>query len=192
MPTYSERMVWGRGDGSTLSVLSTECGNVGGLICWEHWMPLARAAMHAKGEVIHVAQWPAVKDLHQLASRHYAFEGQCFVLAAGSVLSRGEVMEGFRSLSFSRGEALELLEAIPGEDEDLVLTGGSAVIGPDGGYVAGPVWEERRTIYAEIELGRIREGQLVLDTGGHYARPDVFRLVVNDEPQVGVVFQSER
>ena len=191
VPTYSERMVWGRGDGSTLSVLSTEYGNVGGLICWEHWMPLARAAMHAKGEVIHVAQWPAVKDLHQLASRHYAFEGQCFVLAAGSVLSRGEVMEGYSSLALSRGEALELLEAIPGEDEDPLLRGGSAVIGPDGGYVAGPVLEERSILYAEIDLGRIREGQLALDTSGHYARPDVFRLVVNDEPQVGVVFRSE-
>ncbi|MCG8435680.1 MAG: carbon-nitrogen hydrolase family protein, partial [Gammaproteobacteria bacterium] len=86
VPTYTERLVWGQGDGSTLNVLETEFGNIGGLVCWEHWMPLARAAMHAKKEAIHIAQWPMVKDLHHIASRQYAFEGQCFVLAAGCVL----------------------------------------------------------------------------------------------------------
>jgi len=98
MPTYTERLVWGRGDGSTLHVMDSEYGNLGGLICWEHWMPLARAAMHAKEETLHIAQWPAVRDLHHLASRHYAFEGQCYVLAAGSVLSRGQMLDGVRSL----------------------------------------------------------------------------------------------
>src|SRR4051794_11355477 len=75
MPTYTERLIWGMGDGSTLAPLDTPRGRIGGLICWEHWMPLARAAMHAQDETIHVAQWPGVKDLHLLASRHYAFEG---------------------------------------------------------------------------------------------------------------------
>jgi predicted amidohydrolase len=124
-----------------LSVLDTAHGVLGGLICWEHWMPLARAAMHAKHEVLHVAQWPSVKDLHQLASRHYAFEGQCFVLAAGCVLSREDVIEGVRSLGPAAGTALELLETIPGEDGDLFLNGGSAVVGPDAAYVAGPVFD---------------------------------------------------
>lgn len=82
MPTYSERMVWGQGDGSTLTVVDTPVGRVGGLICWEHWMPLLRAAMHAKHELVHVAQWPTVKEMNQVASRQYSFEGQCFVLAA--------------------------------------------------------------------------------------------------------------
>jgi predicted amidohydrolase len=133
IPTYTERLVWGRGDGSTLSVLDTDYGILGGLICWEHWMPLARAAMHAKNETIHVAQWPSVKDLHQLASRHYAFEGGCFVLAAGSVLSRRNVLEGYGSLGLANDEGLEILEAMPGEEDDLILNGGSAVIGPDAG-----------------------------------------------------------
>ena len=194
MPTYAERLVWGRGDGSTLSVLDTEYGALGGLICWEHWMPLTRAAMHAKRETIHVAQWPSVKDLHQLASRHYAFEGQCFVLAAGCVLSRKDVLEGYHSLGLANHAGLELLEAMPGAEDDFILNGGSAIIGPDASYLAGPVFDASDIIYAELELERITEGQLFLDTNGHYARPDVFHLEVNDQPQLGVVFgpQQER
>lgn len=192
VPTYTERLVWGRGDGSTLTVLKTGHGGLGGLICWEHWMPLARAAMHAKNETIHVAQWPSVKELHQLASRHYAFEGQCFVLAAGCVLRRRDVLEGYQSLGLSGNEGLEILEAMPGEADDLILNGGSAVISPDAGYVAGPVFEESGIIYAEIEPGRIIEGHLVIDTSGHYARPDVFRLEVDERAKPGVVFAGSQ
>jgi predicted amidohydrolase len=188
VPTYTERLVWGRGDGSTLSVLDTACGVLGGLICWEHWMPLARAAMHAQHEVLHVAQWPSVKDLHQLASRHYAFEGQCFVLAAGCVLSREDVIEGARSLGPAADAALELLHTIPGEGGDLILRGGSAIIGPDASYVAGPVFDRAQIVCAEIDPRRVTEGRLVLDTDGHYARPDVFHLDVDTRPQARVRF----
>ncbi len=190
IPTYTERLVWGRGDGSTLSVLSTAYGNIGGLICWEHWMPLARAAMHAKYETLHVAQWPAVRELHQVASRHYAFEGQCFVLAAGCILSRRDVIQGFQSLNLSDDPALQILETIPGDDERTLLNGGSAVIGPDGAYLAGPVFDEACILYAEIQPARISEAHLALDTSGHYTRPDVFHLHVDDRPQVGVSFRS--
>jgi nitrilase len=190
MPTYTERLVWGRGDGSTLGVLHSEYGNLGGLICWEHWMPLARAAMHAHHETIHVAQWPAVKELHQLASRHYAFEGQCFVLAAGSVLSRGDAIQGFHTLGQPQNEALALLETIPGEDKELILKGGSAVIAPDSNYVAGPAFDDACILYAEIQPERITEGRLTLDTQGHYSRPDVFHLEVNVQPQSNVTFRS--
>ncbi len=192
VPTYTERLVWGRGDGSTLNVLDTEYGVLGGLICWEHWMPLARAAMQAKHETIHVAQWPAVQELHQIASRHYAFEGQCFVIAAGCVLRRREIMQGFNSLDRPGNEAKELLDAIPGADEELILKGGSAVIAPNSGYVKGPVFDEACIIHAEIELHRIAEGHLVLDTQGHYSRPDVFHLEVNDLPQSNVTFKSQK
>jgi nitrilase len=190
MPTYTEGMIWGRGDGSTLSVLNTDYGNLGGLICWEHWMPLARAAMHAKRETIHIAQWPSVHGLQQLASRHYAFEGQCFVVAAGCVLSRGEIIEGFNSLGQPDSGALELLEAIPGAEEDLVLRGGSAVIAPNSDYVKGPILDKACIIYAEIQPELITGGHLLLDTNGHYSRPDVFQLKVNDQPQSNVTFQS--
>jgi predicted amidohydrolase len=191
MPTYSERMIWGRGDGSTLSVLDTEYGPLGGLICWEHWMPLARAAMHAKGETVHVAQWPTVKEMLQVASRHYAFEGQCFVLAAGSVLSRGEMMQGFNSLDQPENEAIDLLKTIPGSEEDLLLRGGSGIIAPNGDYLAGPVFDEACILYAEIEPARIAKGHLTLDVQGHYSRPDVFCLEVDDRPQPGVTFKSQ-
>lgn len=155
-------------------------------------MPLARAAMHAQHEVVHVAQWPAVRDLHQLASRHYAFEGRCFVLAAGSILSRGEVLEGARSLGQSQSEALGLLESIPGEDTDLILRGGSAIIAPDSKYLQGPVFDEPGILYAELQPARIPESHLVLDTQGHYSRPDVFYLQVNDQAQANVTFASQR
>jgi predicted amidohydrolase len=191
VPTNTERMVWGRGDGSTLSVLNTEYGPLGGLICWEHWMPLARAAMQARRETIHVAQWPAVKELHHVASRHYAFEAQCFVVAAGCVLSRGEILQGFRSLDQPDNAALELLESMPGADEELVLKGGSAVIAPDTSYVTGPVYDEACMLYADVQLGRIAEGHLALDTQGHYSRPDVFHLQVNDLVQSNVTFESQ-
>ena len=154
-------------------------------------MPLVRAAMHAKYETLHVAQWPSVKELHQLASRHYAFEGQCFVLAAGSVLSRGEILAGFDSLGLAGNEAIELLQTIPGEDKDLILKGGSAVVAPDGDYVAGPVFDEPCILYAEIEPERITQGHLVLDTHGHYSRPDVFHLEVDDRPQLNVTSRSQ-
>jgi predicted amidohydrolase len=142
--------------------------------------------MHAQEEVIHVAQWPAVKDLHQIASRHYAFEGQCFVIAAGSVLSRGEMLAGYRSLG-AESAAIEILESIPGRDDDQVLHGGSAVIRPDSSYIVGPVSGEACILYAEMDLGLIAEGNMALDVSGHYSRPDIFTMYVNDEPQVGVV-----
>ena len=189
IPTYTERLVWGRGDGSTLAVVETDYGNLGGLVCWEHWMPLARAAMHAQHEILHVAQWPAARELHQLASRHYAFEGQCFVLVAGSVLSRAEILAGFHSLGQPQNEAVEILESIPGDDTELLLNGGSGVLAPDASYIAGPVVDDAAIVYAEIEPGRIAEGHLTLDTEGHYSRPDIFHLEVNAQPQTNVSFR---
>ena len=188
MPTYTERLVWGQGDGSTLAVFDTKFGVVGGLICWEHWMPLARAAMHAKHEAIHVAQWPGVKELHQIASRHYAFEGQCFVLAAGSLLSRGDVLAGLRSLGQGEGAARQWLESMPGDEHTLYQRGGSGIIAPDTRYVAGPVFDEPCILYADLDLAENTRGHLVMDTDGHYARPDVFHLRVNDQPQSNVSF----
>src|SRR6185436_2764183 len=86
MPTYTERLVWGRGDTEGLRAVDVGGARVGGLICWEHWMPLARQAMHESGEDIHVAVWPTVHDMHVIASRQYAFEGRCYVIAAGSLM----------------------------------------------------------------------------------------------------------
>lgn len=175
VPTYQERMVWGQGDGSTLSVVDTPYGRLGGLVCWEHAMPLARQAMHAKGEQIHVAVWPAGWDMHQVMSRHYAFEGRTFVLAAASVVRLADMpdhLEGLRSLRPIDGEFL--------------IEGGSAIIGPDGSYLAGPVFREETILYAELDTRRIAEELTTLDVVGHYNRPDVFELRVNETPLQGV------
>jgi predicted amidohydrolase len=126
VPTYTERLVWGRGDGSTLTVIDTPVGRLGGLVCWEHWMPLARQAMHDKRELVHAAVWPSVNEVHLLASRTYAFEGRCFVVAAGSVLKREDFPKD-----------VTLLETVPGDGP--YMAGGSTIIAPNAVILAGPV-----------------------------------------------------
>ncbi|MGH7689769.1 MAG: nitrilase-related carbon-nitrogen hydrolase, partial [Gemmatimonadaceae bacterium] len=186
--TYTERLLWGQGDGSTLATVDTPFGALGGLICWEHWMPLARAAMHAQHEAIHVAQWPTVRELHQLASRHYAFEGQCFVLAAGTVLTRRDVFDGLASIGLDTGEASRLMTGIRGDSDTLMLRGGSAVVAPDTSYLAGPWFDETGILYASLDPALITRGHLVMDSAGHYARPDVFHLDVDTRVRRDVRF----
>ncbi len=189
-PTYTERLIWGTGDGSTLNVLNTKVGVVGGLICWEHWLPLLRAYMHSNYEVIHIAQWPSVGEIHQIASRHYAFEGQCFVLAAGTILTKGDVLAGFDSLNLNEPDVRELLENIKGDNNTLIQRGGSAIIAPNLDYVVEPVFNKETIIYAEIEPGKINEGHMLIDTDGHYSRPDIFKLLVNKEQLKNVIIDK--
>jgi nitrilase len=163
MATYTERLVWGPGDVEGLRVVDTPAGRVGGLICWEHWMPLARQALHEAGEDIHVAVWPTVKEMHQVASRHYAFEGRCYVLAAGALLRAAALPA-----------ELETHPDLIADSAQWVLRGGSAIIGPDGLYVREPVYDEPCVLLAELDLGRIREESMTLDVGGHYHRPELF------------------
>jgi nitrilase len=167
VPTYTERMVWGPGDAHGLHAVDTPAGRVGGLVCWEHWMPLARQAMHESGEDVHVAVWPTVHEMHQIASRQYAFEGRCYVLAIGSLM---------RAKDLPR--ELEPHPERVTSPEQYILRGGSAIIGPDGAYLAGPVYDAPCTLYAELELGRVREESMSLDVAGHYHRPDCLELVV--------------
>jgi predicted amidohydrolase len=167
VPTFGERLVWGYGDGGGLRVVETKYGKIGGLICWEHWMPLARQVLHAEGEVIHIAAWPHGKEHHQIASRHYAFEGRCFVLAAAMYLEKKMFPKEY--------ELWEELKVQP----EVLLNGGSAIIGPDGAYVVEPVYGKEELISAEIEVERALEESITLDVGGHYSRPDVFELIVH-------------
>jgi len=185
MPTHNERLIWAAADGSTLRPWPGTHGPVGALICWEHWMPLARAARHQHGEILHFALWPAVTDLHLLASRHYAFEGQCFVVAAGTVLTRSQVLEGFDSLARDEPAARTMLEAIPA-DREVLKAGGSAIIAPDATIIAAAAQGEAGTLSASIDTDRVAEGRLYLDTAGHYARPDIFELQVDMRERPGV------
>ncbi len=168
VPTYTERMVWGNGDADGLRAVDTPAGRVGGLVCWEHWMPLSRQALHDSGEDIHVAVWPTVHERHQLASRHYAFEGRCFVLAAGSVMRAS-----------SLPPELEVEPSRIPVDSQLVLRGGSAIVGPDGEYVVPPLWDRPGVLVAEVDLGRVRRESMTLDVSGHYSRPDCLTLTVH-------------
>jgi predicted amidohydrolase len=173
MPTYTERMVWGTGDADGLRSVDTPSGRVGALVCWEHWMPLARQAMHDCGEDIHVALWPTVHEAHQLASRQYAFEGRCFVLAAGSLLRASALP----------AELVVHPDRAPTPDT-FVLRGGSAIIGPDGHYLQEPVYERPVILYAALDLDRLREERMSLDVSGHYARPDLFTFQVKRDSRV--------
>ena len=148
--------------------------------------------MHARNEAIHVAQWPTVKEMHQVASRHYAFEGRCYVAASGTVLSKGDVLEGFASLGRDAPEAQALLEAIPGPGDRLLQRGGSAVIAPDGSYVAEPVFDRAETVTATLDLDRLAEERMTLDAAGHYSRPDIFTLHIDAREQCGVRVSDER
>jgi len=171
MPTYTERMLWGGGDAEGLRAVEVgvdgATARVGALVCWEHWMPLARQALHESGEDIHVALWPNVHEMHQVASRQYAFEGRCFVLAAGSVMRASELP---RELEPHPDKVASM--------DQWVLRGGSAIIAPDGSYVAGPLYDAPTILVADLDLGRVREERMTLDVTGHYHRPDLLELRV--------------
>lgn len=163
VPTFNERLIWGPGDGNSLQVVETSAGRIGSLICWEHWMPLVRQTLHVAGEDIHVALWPTVKEMYQIAARHYAFEGRCFVLSVGSIMRRQDLPR-----------ELELAPGFAQSNSEFVLSGGSSIVGPDGQYVAGPSFDSEVIILARINLERIREESMTLDVTGHYNRPDLF------------------
>ena len=136
-------------------------------------MPPARQAMHLEGEQIHIAVWPTVHERHQMASRHYAFEGRCFVLAAGTIMRVRDLPAGLT----------------PTEDlsdpEDLILRGGSAIIGPDGEYLVEPCFGEEKILYADLDLSARDRELMTLDVTGHYARDDVFEFKVHRDRRKG-------
>ncbi|MEZ4847887.1 MAG: carbon-nitrogen hydrolase family protein [Bacteroidia bacterium] len=170
MPTYTEKMVHGLGDANGLKPVNVENVQIGGLICWEHWMPHARQALHNQGEHIHIAAWPNVHEMHQVASRHYAFEGRCFVVAAGQILQAKDLPE-----------ELELPANLANNPNQFVLKGGSCVIGPDGKYITEPIFECEKIIIADIDPEKVYEERMTLDVSGHYQRNDIFSFEVNNK-----------
>ena len=192
VPTYTERLVWGRGDGSTLKTVEAPFGTLGGLICWEHWMPLARATMQGQHELVHVAQWPEVGELHRLASRHYAFEGSCFVLASGCYFTKGDLLSGLEGLGDAAGEtgaARELLASIAFEDGTPLRRGLSVIYCPNGQVVI-EAEAGSEPVLAKLDLRSAIEARMTLDTSGHYARPDIFCLNVDTSSQENLIFGS--
>ena len=169
MPTYNEKMIHGYGDAAGLKTIATPHGNIGGLICWEHWMPLTRQAMHDEGEDIHFGLWPAVKSSHKLASRHYAFEGRCYVVAMGQIILKSSIPS-----------YVTLAPEIMNNNSPYLLDGGSCIIDPNGEFLLEPQYGVERIIYHDLPpLKDLYTERMNLATSGHYARPDVFKLTID-------------
>jgi nitrilase len=177
MPTAMERLVWGMGDGSTLPVFDTALGRLGAVICWENYMPLLRMAMYAKGIQLYCAPTVDDRDTWSRSMQHIAFEGRCFVLSAVQYLRRGDCPKDY--------------PAVQGDDPATVLIrGGSLIVNPQGVVLAGPKYGAEGVLTADLDLRETIEGKYDLDVAGHYARPDVFRLTVNESPAPAAEFNT--
>jgi nitrilase len=181
VPTGSERTVWGQGDGSTLRVVSTPFGRIGGLICWENYMPLARFHLYAQGVDLWVAPTLAPGDAWVASMRHLARENRMFVVGVNPVLHADRIRPDFPNRD-------QLIPANFLEQNDgWVEEGNSVIVGPDGSLIAGPLRRAEETLIAELDLGSVGAARRLLDPVGHYNRPDVFRLHVDTSPRPPVV-----
>jgi len=169
-PTAAERLIWGEGDGSTLTAIDTPLGKVGGLICWENYMPLARMTMYAKGVEIYLAPTADARERWQSTLQHIALEGRCFVLGCNQYVRRDMYPDDL--------EIRDELEAWP----ETLSAGGSAIYGPLGDLLAGPLWNEEGVLIADLDMREVPRSKFDFDVTGHYARPDVFRLTVDESP----------
>jgi nitrilase len=173
MPTAMERLIWGFGDGSTLTVIDSPFGRIGSVICWENYMPLLRTAMYAKGVALYCAPTADDRDTWVPSMQHVALEGRCFVLTACQVLRRQDFPDTVRVALGTTSDAL-------------LMRGGSAIISPAGKVLAGPCFGSETILTATLDLADIGRGKFDFDVVGHYSRPDVFQLVVNEAPQRAV------
>jgi nitrilase len=177
MPTASERLVWGFGDGSTMPVFDTPLGKVGAVICWENYLPLLRAAMYSKGIEIYCAPTADARDSWVASMRHIAVEGRCFVLSCNQFNRRRDFPADYSS-------------AFGANPDQIVTAGGSCIVDPFGNFLAGPNTESEAILIAEIDRAQIVRGKYDLDVVGHYARPDIFQLHVDERPKQPVTTQS--
>jgi nitrilase len=178
-PTASERLIWGEGDGSTLTVVDTPYGKMGGLICWENYMPLARTAMYAKGVQIYLAPTADARDVWQSTIRHIAVEGRCFVLSCNQYVTKDMYPTDLA--------CYDELSSAP----EVMSVGGSAIVGPLGEYVVEPVLGREDILIGDLNLDLIPQSRFDFDPVGSYARPDIFQLIVNEEKQGSVRWTSE-
>lgn len=173
MPTAMERMIWGFGDGSTLTAVDTPYGRIGSVICWENYMPMLRMAMYAKNIAIYCAPTADDRETWISSMRHIALEGRCFVLTACQFLRKKDFPDTVR---VSLGDS----------PESVLMRGGSAIISPLGAVLAGPYFEGETILTADLDLNDIGRGKFDLDAAGHYSRPDIFQLTVNEAPMKAV------
>ena len=173
MPTAAERLIWGFGDGSTMPVLDTPLGKLGSVICWENYMPMLRMAMYAKGIQLYCAPTADDRETWISTMRHVALEGRCFVLSACQFARRCDYPADYP------------IEGNPAP-ETIVMRGGSCIIGPLGQVLADRAYDVDTILTAQIDPGEIARGKFDFDVAGHYARPDVFRLSVDERAQMAV------
>lgn len=174
MPTALERMIWGFGDGSTLTVVDSPYGRIGSVICWENYMPMLRMAMYSKNVALYCAPTADDRDTWLSSMRHVALEGRCFVLTACQFLRKKDFPDTVR---VSLGDS----------PDSVLMRGGSAIISPLGKVLAGPDFAGETILTAVLDLDDIGRGKFDFDVAGHYSRPDVFQLVVNEAPMPAVV-----
>ncbi|WP_316227532.1 MULTISPECIES: carbon-nitrogen hydrolase family protein [unclassified Bradyrhizobium] len=179
MPTYEERLSWAPGDGNGLQVHPVGPFHVGGLNCWENWMPLSRAALYAQGEDLHVALWPGNLRNTEGTTRFLAREGRSYVLSVSGLMRKTDVPQG--------SPARAMLERCP----DVLANGGSCVAGPDGEWIVAPVTDIEDLIVATLDQRMVRRERQNFDQAGHYSRPDVTRLVVNRQRQTIASFSEQ-
>lgn len=174
MPTGTERLVWGQGDGSTISVVDSPAGRFAATICWENYMPQFRLATYQQGVQLWCAPTVDDRDIWQATMRHIAYEGRCFVLSACQYLNVDSLPDGYdlQRSGDARGD---------------LIRGGSVIVSPFGDVLAGPVYGEETLLVADIDLEEQLRGKYDLDVVGHYARPDVFSLTVDTTPKSAVV-----
>jgi nitrilase len=178
MPTASERLIWGYGDGSTLPVFSTPFGRLGAVICWENYMPLLRTYMYSQGIEIYCAPTADHRDTWSATMQHIAAEGRCFVLGCNQFNRRRDFPKNYQT---AFGEA----------PNTVISRGGSCIVDPFGKFLAGPDFEDETILIAELDRGMVPKARFDFDPVGHYSRPDIFRLVVDDRPKLPVTVVSE-
>ena len=178
MPTALERMIWGFGDGSTLTAVDSPYGRIGSVICWENYMPMLRMAMYSKNVALYCAPTADDRDTWLSSMQHVALEGRCFVLTACQFIRKKDFPDTMR---VSLGDS----------PDSVLMRGGSAIVSPLGKVLAGPQFEGETILTATLDLGEIGRGKFDFDVVGHYSRPDVFQLHVNEAPQCPVVAKTQ-
>ena len=178
VPTNHERLIWGQGDGRGLRAIPTDIGRIGGLICWENYMPLARFSLYESGVEIYIASTADDGDAWQATLVHIAHESRAFVVAPGHFQRASAYPDDF--------PLRELLEG-----KDVLGRGGSAILGPDGSYLAGPVYDEEAILYGDLDPARLAEERQRFDPAGHYHRPDIFAFSVNGAAEPETVSPAE-
>ncbi|WP_296699009.1 carbon-nitrogen hydrolase family protein [Algoriphagus sp.] len=173
-PTGTERLIWAEESGKSLVSFDTKIGKLGGLICWENYMPLARMAMYQKGVEIYIAPTADARENWISTMRHIALEGRCFVLGCNQFFTKSMYSDEFQK---------ELME-----DPEIICNGGSVIVSPMGEILAGPLFGKSGVVSAEIDLNQIIKSKLDFDPIGHYNRSDIFELIVKDQPEI----QKER